>query len=95
MTKRSLLTAAGFRQFVPTVQTVRLSVADDQLRDAVERVPATLDMVRRTLRSYTQLYLIWHHKIQSSLASFKSRLILPFWYRFTQVVLEKRLLNGQ
>ena len=29
---------------------------------------------------------------QSSLASFKSRLILPFWYRLTQVVLDKRLL---
>ena len=29
-----------------------------------------------------------------SLASFKSRLVLPFWYQFTQVVLEKRLLNG-
>ena len=27
-------------------------------------------------------------------ASFKSRLVLPFWYRFTQVVLEKRPLNG-
>jgi len=30
----------------------------------------------------------------SSLASFKSRLVLSFWYRLTQVVLEKRLLNG-
>ena len=28
------------------------------------------------------------------LASFKSRLVLPFWYRFTHVVLEKRPLNG-
>jgi len=28
------------------------------------------------------------------LASFKSRLVSPFWYRLTQVVLEKRLLNG-
>jgi len=32
-------------------------------------------------------------KTQSSLASFKSRLVLPFWYRFIQVVLEKRPLN--
>ena len=31
---------------------------------------------------------------QSSLASLKSRLVLPFWCRLTQVVLEKRLLNG-
>ena len=30
----------------------------------------------------------------SSLAPFKSRLILSFWYRLTQVVLEKRPLNG-
>jgi len=30
----------------------------------------------------------------SSLASFKSRLVLPFRYRTTQVVLEKRPLNG-
>jgi len=29
-----------------------------------------------------------------SLASFKSRLVLPFCYQFTQVVLEKRPLNG-
>ena len=33
-------------------------------------------------------------KPQSSLASFKSRLVLPFWYWRTQVVLEKRPLNG-
>jgi len=35
-----------------------------------------------------------HPKTPSSLASFKSRLVLPFWYHFTQVVLEKRPLNG-
>ena len=29
----------------------------------------------------------------SSLALFKSRLVVPFWYWLTQVVLEKRLLN--
>jgi len=33
-------------------------------------------------------------KTPSSLASFKSRLVLP-WYRLTQVVLEKRPLNGR
>jgi len=36
-----------------------------------------------------------HSKTPSSLASFKSRLVLPFWYRLTQVVLEKRPLNGR
>ena len=35
-----------------------------------------------------------HPKTPSSLASFKSRLVLPFWYRLTQVVMEKRTLNG-
>jgi len=30
----------------------------------------------------------------SSLDSFKSGLVLLFWYRLTQVVLEKRPLNG-
>ena len=35
-----------------------------------------------------------HPETQSSLASFKSRLVLPFWYQLTQVVLETRPLNG-
>jgi len=35
-----------------------------------------------------------HPKTPSSFASFKSRLLLPFWYRLTQVVLEKRPLDG-
>ena len=34
-----------------------------------------------------------HPRTPSSLASFKSRMILPFWYRLTQVVPEKRPLN--
>ena len=34
-----------------------------------------------------------HPRTPSSLASFKSRLGLPFWYRFTEVVLEERPLN--
>ena len=33
----------------------------------------------------------WH---SLSLASVKSRLVLPFWYRLTQVVLDKGPLNG-
>jgi len=33
-------------------------------------------------------------KTPSSLASFKSRLVLPFWNLLTQAVLEKRPLNG-
>ena len=36
----------------------------------------------------------WFSKTPSPLASFKSRLVLPFLYRLTQAVLEKRSLNG-
>jgi len=36
----------------------------------------------------------WCHYHSLSLASVKSRLVLPFWYRLTLVVLEKRPLNG-
>ena len=36
-----------------------------------------------------------HPITPSSLASFKSRLVLPFLSRFTQVVVEKRPLNGR
>jgi len=50
--------------------------------------------------SKVQIVCIWsswchcHPTTPSSLASFKtSRLFLPFWYRLTQVVLEKRPLN--
>ena len=35
-----------------------------------------------------------HPQTPSSLASFKSRLVLPFWYRLTHAVLEKKPLNG-
>jgi len=35
-----------------------------------------------------------HPKTPSSLVLFKSTLVLPFWYRLTQVVLENRPLNG-
>ena len=35
-----------------------------------------------------------HPTTPLSLASFKYRLVLPFWYRLSQVVLEKRPQNG-
>ena len=38
-----------------------------------------------------QLMPLYH---SLSLASVKSRLVLPFWYRLTRVVLEKGQLNG-
>jgi len=42
----------------------------------------------------TCIWPIWCHCYSLSLAPVKSRLVLPFWYRLTQVVLEKRPLNG-
>jgi len=36
----------------------------------------------------------WCHCYSLSVASVKSRLVLPFWYRLTWVVLEKGPLNG-
>ena len=40
------------------------------------------------------LHMVQLVPLPSSLASFKSRVVLPFWYRLTQRVLEKRPLNG-
>ena len=42
----------------------------------------------------TCIWTSWCHCHSLSLAPVKSRLVLPFWYRLTQVVLEKRPLNG-
>ena len=36
----------------------------------------------------------WCHCHSLYLAPVKSRLVLPFWYRLTRVILEKRPLNG-
>ena len=42
----------------------------------------------------TCIWPSWCHCHSLSLASVKSRLVLPFWYRLTWVVSEKGLLNG-
>ena len=39
-------------------------------------------------------YLLYFQLVSLSLASVKSRLVLPFWYRLTWVVPEKGPLNG-
>ena len=41
----------------------------------------------------TCIWPSWCHCHSLSLASVKSRLVLPFWYRLTQVVLDKGPLN--
>ena len=42
----------------------------------------------------TWIWPSWCHCHSLSLAQVKSRLVLPFWHWLTQVVLEKRPLNG-
>jgi len=42
----------------------------------------------------TCIWPSWCHCHSLSLASVKSRLVLPFWYRLTWVVTEKEPLNG-
>jgi len=42
----------------------------------------------------TCIWPCWCHCHSLSLASVKSRLVLPFWYRPTRIVLEKGPLNG-
>ena len=41
----------------------------------------------------TRIWLSWCHCHSQSLASVKSRLVLPFWYRLTRVVPDKGSLN--
>ena len=43
---------------------------------------------------HTCIWLSWCHCHSLSLASVKSRLVLPFWYGLTWVVLDKGPLNG-
>ena len=43
----------------------------------------------------TCIWPSWCHCHSLSLASVKSRLVLPFWYRLTRVVTEKGPLNGR
>ena len=42
----------------------------------------------------TCIWPSWRHCHSLSLASVKFRLVLPFWYRLTRVVLDKGPLNG-
>jgi len=42
----------------------------------------------------TCIWPSWCHCQSLSLAPIKSRLVLPFWYRLSRVVLDKRPLNG-
>ena len=72
-----------------------------QCFDAVGWVSGSHEvLVWLSVWSEVQIVCIWSSwchcipKPHHLLPRFKSRLVLPFWYRLTQVVLEKRLLNG-
>jgi len=52
------------------------------------------DEVLMWLSVWSEVQTVCRPKTPSSPASLKSRLVLPFWYQLTQVVLEKRPLNG-
>ena len=57
------------------------------------------DWVMRCLCGWSVVQMIcilssWCHRHPSSLASVKYRIVTTFWYRLTQVVLEKWPLNG-
>jgi len=57
------------------------------------------DEVLVLLSVWSEVRMIWIwsrlcHCHPSSLASLKSRTVVPFWYQLTQVVLEKKPLNG-
>jgi len=85
------------------IETMCLSCAFSALTLLVGRQeghPACKKTVMVYWRGYvwsevqTCIWSSWWHCHSLSLASVKSRLVLPFWYRLTQVVLEKRPLNG-
>jgi len=69
-------------------------------RKSIRPVEKMSDGVLVWLSAWSELQIVciwssWCHCIPNpqSLASFKSRLVLPLWYQLTHVVLEKRLLN--
>ena len=65
-----------------------------------EEHPACKNRVMMWLSVWNEIASVWsswchcHLETPSSLASFKSRLVLPFCYQLTQAVLEKWPLNG-
>jgi len=78
-----------------------LSVGRQEEHSVCKKLVMTdLVLVWLSVWSEVQIVCIWSSwchcrpKTLSSLASFKSRLVLPFWYWLSQVVLGKRPLNG-
>ena len=64
------------------------------IRPVKNRVVGVLAWLSVWSEVQTCIWPSWCHCHSLSLAPIKSRLVLPFWYRLSQVVLEKRPLNG-
>ena len=66
-------------------------------RKGIRHVKSLSDAVLAWLSVWSEvqtcIWPSWCHCHSLSLASVKSRLVLPFWYRLAQVVLEKGPLN--
>ena len=66
-------------------------------KDILIAIHGCLDISRSNESVFYFLILLWvtsYTYTPSFPTSFKSRLVLPFWYWLTQVVLEKRPLDG-
>jgi len=71
-----------------------LSVCVSLSQDWLPGFPGLFTDASELARFFFLVFFFLPPKTPPSLASFKSRLDLPFWYRLTQVALEKRPLNG-
>ena len=102
-----LLCLTSFSSFIHvtiiTIFHLRVALAFNALTLLVGRQeghPACKNWVVRCWRGYlsggADLHIVqlMPLPLSLSLASVKSRLVLPFWYRLTQVVLDKGPLNG-
>ena len=105
---RSVHFPPGFKLNMPVTMQLKLLVNFRRwhcwlgVRKSVWPVKILSDevLVWLSVWSEVQIVCVWsswchcHPKTPSSFALFKSRLVLPFWHRLIQVVLEKRPLNG-
>jgi len=78
--------------------TVQASTTELKIRDEIAyTAPWPCVCMLRSIVNTIGLGYIWPslcHCHSLSLASVESRLVLPFWYRLTRVVLDKGSLNG-
>jgi len=89
-------------QHIPSLRhtafsALTLLVGHQEEHPACKKLSDEVLSARLSVWSEVQMICIrssWCHSHPSSLASLKSRMVLPFWCRITQVVLEKRLFNG-